>query len=410
MDISVTVPFATDVTRLIPTITHTGKSISTASTPPDFTNPVDYTVTAANGTTKVWTVTVTMTPGTTIAAITSYLGSVSSAPSNPVPLPVSIDLADSSGNGWGDLLTAIGSTYVSLDLSASDITNMTATAGEFDPGSTGGGTIVSLVLPGTAPNAATSVKAGTSSNPTFKNFTALTQVSGQNVVTIGDLAFAGCTTLATVDLPEATGIGAGAFAGTALATVDLPKALTIGNNAFEGCTALAVDLPEAITIGQSAFYGCTDLFTVDLPKVVTIGNYAFYGCTDLATVDLPKATTIGDAAFEDCTALTTVDLSAATQIGQLAFRNTGTTTLTITLGTTAPALGTGMFNGVTTPKNVTVEVPSGATGYGTVPGTYTGSDTTNNWGNAFRGMGWDGSSYQSGTVNSNISLTIKNLP
>jgi hypothetical protein len=68
-----------------------------------------------------------------------------------------------------------------------------------------------------------------------------------------------------------------------------------------------------------------------------------------------------------------------------------------------------MFHYVYATKTVTVKVPSGATGYGTVPGTYTGSGAADNWGNAFRGMGWDGSSYQGGTVNSNVSLTIQNL-
>jgi hypothetical protein len=45
-------------------------------------------------------------------------------------------------------------------------------------------------------------------------------------------------------------------------------------------------------------------------------------------------------------------------------------------------------------------------GYGAVPAAYTGSDSADNWGNAFRGKGWDGTDYGSDEVNSNISLTI----
>jgi len=58
-------------------------------------------------------------------------------------------------------------------------------------------------------------------------------------------------------------------------------------------------------------------------------------------------------------------------------------------------------------KSVTVKVPSGATGYGAIPASYTTDTTTNNWANAFRGKGWNGSYYHSGSVNDNISLRIE---
>ncbi len=58
--IAITVPYGTDVTSLIPTITHTGTSISPASgETQNFTNPVTYTVTAADGSTQTYQVTVT---------------------------------------------------------------------------------------------------------------------------------------------------------------------------------------------------------------------------------------------------------------------------------------------------------------------------------------------------------------
>ena len=59
--IALTVPFGTVVTALVPTIVHTGASVSPASgTAQDFTSPVDYTVTAEDTTTAVYTVTVTV--------------------------------------------------------------------------------------------------------------------------------------------------------------------------------------------------------------------------------------------------------------------------------------------------------------------------------------------------------------
>jgi hypothetical protein len=73
-----------------------------------------------------------------------------------------------------------------------------------------------------------------------------------------------------------------------------------------------------------------------------------------------------------------------------------------------------------TKKTVTVKVPSGATGYASsLPATFTGSDSAANWGNGFRGGGWNGSAFVvaalgsegtiggAGWVDSNITLTIE---
>ncbi len=65
--IAVTVPYATDPSALVATFTTTGASVAVGATaqasgitPNDFTSPVVYTVTAADGTTKSFTVTVTV--------------------------------------------------------------------------------------------------------------------------------------------------------------------------------------------------------------------------------------------------------------------------------------------------------------------------------------------------------------
>ncbi|GHV75883.1 hypothetical protein AGMMS49942_07040 [Spirochaetia bacterium] len=73
--IAVTVPYATAVTNIVPIITHTGASISPASgAARDFTGPVTYTVTAADGSTQGYTVTVTVqqpVPGTDVVFLQS---------------------------------------------------------------------------------------------------------------------------------------------------------------------------------------------------------------------------------------------------------------------------------------------------------------------------------------------------
>ena len=58
--ITLTVAFGTEVTALAPTIVHTGESLLPASgIAQDFTSPVEYTVTAEDGTTQTYLVTVT---------------------------------------------------------------------------------------------------------------------------------------------------------------------------------------------------------------------------------------------------------------------------------------------------------------------------------------------------------------
>ncbi len=59
LSISIQVPYDTPVTSVTPSITHTGESISPAvGVAQNFTSPVLYTVTAANGTSQTYTVTV----------------------------------------------------------------------------------------------------------------------------------------------------------------------------------------------------------------------------------------------------------------------------------------------------------------------------------------------------------------
>jgi hypothetical protein len=84
--IAVTVPKGTNVTALIATFTTTGANLKVGSavqtsgtTANDFTAPVDYTVTAADGTTATYTVTVSQGAATTNAMTAFSLAGVSGA-------------------------------------------------------------------------------------------------------------------------------------------------------------------------------------------------------------------------------------------------------------------------------------------------------------------------------------------
>ncbi|MDR3172632.1 MAG: leucine-rich repeat protein, partial [Treponema sp.] len=469
--VTVTVPSGTNMKSLAPSIIHSGAFISPASgVPQDFYKagftPVVYTVTAGDGSTALWTVTVRMEPLPPAASIAGYINgeaNYAGTDADPIPLPLGIDLSTE----WANLLSAINTAgkYVALDLSA-----CTMAGAEFDPqpgaSNSGESWIISLALPDAAAgikaagawndrpfryfSSLKSLNAGKVTNvggyafsgctsltaislpqaanvggyafsgcaslteinlpkvasigyEAFSSCTSLTAISLPQAANIGDYAFGGCTSLTEISLPSVASIDVGAFVGcTSLASVSLPASLTdIGANPFPGCTALAnitvaaanpaykaeggkllskdgktligwptasgaVTLNEITSVGAYAFFACTSLTAISLPAATNIGDYAFGLCTSLSTISLPQAASIGDYAFYRCSSLATVNLPAIESIGRAAFNDTGTTALALTLGPTVPILGDQMFWGVSS-KAVTVQVPSGSSGYGSAP-------------------------------------------
>ena len=89
----------------------------------------------------------------------------------------------------------------------------------------------------------------------------------------------------------------------------LPVAV-IGDSAFASCSSLtSVVIPDSVTsIGDYAFRDCYGLTSIDIPDGVTsIGDYAFYDCDGLTSVVIPDSvTSIGNYAFRDCSSLTGV--------------------------------------------------------------------------------------------------------
>jgi len=140
----------------------------------------------------------------------------------------------------------------------------------------------------------------------------ITKVTIPNTVTeIGDWAFAGCSYLADVVIPDSvTKIGTGAFyLCDDITSIKLSEALVeIDNYAFYECVGLtSVDIPATVTtIGDGAFWGCTALTAVSGNEgVKELGAYSFKGCTALASLNLTATVAeIGEYAFEECEALT----------------------------------------------------------------------------------------------------------
>ena len=112
--------------------------------------------------------------------------------------------------------------------------------------------------------------------------------------TLPDVAFANCTALQEVTLPDDMKvIGGSAFSGcTALTTVNLSQVTWINLNAFYECTSLEMLILDNVTeIGREVFYGCTSLKTLKIPKCTRFGNYIVTGCKALTRIE---ATATGD--------------------------------------------------------------------------------------------------------------------
>jgi len=154
------------------------------------------------------------------------------------------------------------------------------------------------------------------------------QILGVPVVSIGNEALMGCSSLTSVTMPNSIkSIGENAFSGCSnLASITIPNSVSnIGYGAFSGCSSLAsITIPDAITsIGASTFSGCSSLANIAISSNVTnIGNYAFYGCSSLRRIVIPNSvTSIGSYAFEDCRGLTSIVIpNSVISIGYAAFR------------------------------------------------------------------------------------------
>lgn len=128
--------------------------------------------------------------------------------------------------------------------------------------------------------------------------------NGCPVSAIGDKAFANCSSLTRVTIPDSI--------------------ISVGFATFSGCSNLKnVTLPDSVTsIGDWAFSDCGRLTSISIPDSVTsIGNAAFYKCSELASIILPNSLkSIGEQAFEQCSSLIDITIpDGVTSIGDNAF-------------------------------------------------------------------------------------------
>ncbi|MCK9316473.1 MAG: leucine-rich repeat domain-containing protein [Verrucomicrobia bacterium] len=150
-----------------------------------------------------------------------------------------------------------------------------------------------------------------------------------NVTSIGEAAFWGCSSLTDIIIPDSV--------------------VFIESGAFYGCRSLtSLIIPDNVTeIESGAFFFCSSLTNIIIPDSVTeIGKYAFRYCGSLTNVTIPDSvTSIKSAVFSECRSLTSIIIpDSVTEIGKYAFRYCGSLT-SITIPDSVTEIGEDAFWG-----------------------------------------------------------------
>ena len=169
-------------------------------------------------------------------------------------------------------------------------------------------------------------------NRAFYYCSALTGITiSAGVTVIGSEAFGECRALTSITVAEGNTVYASQdgivynAAKTSIlivpigisGSVTIPNGVTsIGDSAFANCSSLTgVTIPAGVTsIGETAFYLCSALVSINIPEGVTsIGDSAFVGCRRLTSITLPASlTSIGGYVFNGCTDLASITFLATT--------------------------------------------------------------------------------------------------
>lgn len=147
-------------------------------------------------------------------------------------------------------------------------------------------------------------------------------------------------------------------------------AITIGDYAFSGCTSLATieNSKRLTTVGNGAFEKCTSLETIDISELRVTGKGVFKGCTKLSNVITDENTNIGEDMFSGCSALRTFDFSGA-YISAGAFGGTGLTEFNFTDKSQLTGIGQQAF--ASTLNLISITLPAGS--YAIESGAFSGS-------------------------------------
>ncbi len=146
-----------------------------------------------------------------------------------------------------------------------------------------------------------------------------------DVVSVGDKAFYSCASLTSVDLGSVQVVGTKAFANcTKVKTLAVPESVSeFKAYAFYGCKALkTLVIPgEDVVVSTSAFSACIGLTSASFTgSGASIGTNAFYKCYSMTSLDLSGVSEIGFKAFPYCNGMRNLIVSGTiSNVGDYAF-------------------------------------------------------------------------------------------
>lgn len=142
----------------------------------------------------------------------------------------------------------------------------------------------------------------------------ITQISNDQVTSVGTNALQYCKNLVSVSFPAVTAVyNNGLSFCEKLTAVSMPNVETIGAYVFQNCSTLTtIDLPKLTKMGLNSFANNPKLTSINLPVITSISSSAFRSCPEITQLDFPAVTSINSNAFSSCSALETLILRADT--------------------------------------------------------------------------------------------------
>ncbi len=311
--IAVTMPYGTNVKALVATFPTTGADVKVGATiqasgvtANNFTNPVAYKVTAANGTTATYTVTVTVA-SITDKAITSYSLAGASGTINEAAKTIAVNLP------FGTNVTAMKATFTTTGTSVkvgATVQKSSATANNF-----------------TSPVAYT-VTAGDNTTATYTVTVTVASITAKAITAysfVGYTGFAGTINEAAktiaVNLPSGANVttlfAAFTTTGASVKVGTTVQASGVTANDFTGPVAYKVTAAD----GSTATYTVTVTVAANSAKAITAFSFVGYtGATGVITepahtiaVTVPNGTVVTNLIATFTTTGAAVEIVAAAQ-------------------------------------------------------------------------------------------------
>lgn len=151
-------------------------------------------------------------------------------------------------------------------------------------------------------------------------------------------AFMGCFDLTSMSFPACKKIMPGAFTGCSLIyDIDFPECESIGINAFSECLLLKkIIMPKLKSVVYNVFSERPFLQTVSLDNCLFLSDYAFTNCERLSTIHIPECKYIGKFAFQSCQGLSHIELNSCEFIDNFAFQHCTTLSSIMMLNNKVP--------------------------------------------------------------------------